>query len=236
MRVPLEDEDLGVMEEAIEGGPGEERVVEKRRPLLERAVRGDDEGAALVALADDLVEVHRLLALEGTEAEIVDDQQVRAREAGETAVEGGVRPRRAELGEELVRRGVEDAVAGDAGAVAERLGEVALPDAGLTDEADVLPARDEGAGGELQDLGLRDRRVEGEVEVLDGLRVLEARAAEAHVELLRLAAFHLVGEEPVEEFARRERVVGGLADAEIEGLEDTREAELLEDGDELVSG
>src|SRR5262249_10733779 len=60
---------------------------------------------------------------------------------------------------------------------------------------DVLPARDEGAGRELEDLGPRDRRVEGEVEVLDRLGVLEAGTAQPHIELLRLAPFHLVGEE-----------------------------------------
>src|SRR4029453_14226461 len=113
--------------------------------------------------------------------------------AGEAAVVGGVGAGGAELGEELMGRGVEDAVAGDAGAVPECLREVALADAGLADQADILPARDEGAGGELEDLGLRDRRVEGEVEVLDGLGVLEARAPESDVELLRLAPPALVG-------------------------------------------
>jgi hypothetical protein len=58
--------------------------------------------------------------------------------------------------------------------------------------------------------------------------VLEARAAQPHVELLRLAPFHLVGEEAVEEFARRQRAGGSLADGEVEGLEDAREAKLLE--------
>src|SRR4029453_10926788 len=149
--------------------------------------------------------------------------------AGEAAVVGGVGAGGAELGEELMGRGVEDAVAGDAGAVTECLSEVALADAGLADQADILPARDEGAGGELEELGLRDRRGGGEVEVLEGLGAREARAPESEVELLRFAAFDLVGEEPIEEFARRERVVGGLADAEIEGLEHAGEAELLED-------
>jgi hypothetical protein len=49
--------------------------VEERRPLLERAVGRDDERPAVVALADDLVDVHRLLALERAAAEVVDDQE-----------------------------------------------------------------------------------------------------------------------------------------------------------------
>jgi hypothetical protein len=34
----LEDEDLGVMEQAVDGGAGQERIVEERRPLLERTL------------------------------------------------------------------------------------------------------------------------------------------------------------------------------------------------------
>jgi hypothetical protein len=45
-------------------------------------------------------------------------------------------------------------VAAAAGAMAERLGDVGLADAGRTDEQDVLAALDEGAGGEVDDLRL----------------------------------------------------------------------------------
>src|SRR5262249_10351621 len=145
--------------------------------------------------ADDLVEVHGLLALQRPESEIVDDQQVRAREAEEPAVVGGVGTGGAEVGEELMGRGGEDRVASGAGAVAEGLGEVALADAGLADEADVLAPGHKGTGGELEDLEPGDGGIEGEVEVLDGLGVLEAGAAEPDVELLGLAPLDLVGEE-----------------------------------------
>src|SRR5215471_4207885 len=104
MRVPFEDEDLGMVQEAIEGGTGQEWVEEERRPFVQRAVRRDDERAALVALADDLVEVHGLLALERAEAQVVDDQQVGSREAGEAAVVGGVGAGGAELSESTSRR------------------------------------------------------------------------------------------------------------------------------------
>ncbi len=108
--------------------------------------------------------------------------------------------------------------------MAERLGEVALADAGRTDDEDVVLALHEGAGGELEDLGLRDRGVEGEVEVLDGLGVLEVGAADALHELLCLAPLHLVGEQPVEEFGEGEVVVSGLLGAELERLQDAGEA------------
>jgi hypothetical protein len=90
----------------------QQRVVEERRPFLERAIRGEDKRAALGALADDLVEVHRFLALERAEAQVIDDQEVAARQACEAVVVGGVGTGGAELGEELMGPGVEDAVAG----------------------------------------------------------------------------------------------------------------------------
>ncbi len=146
------------MEEPIEGRTGEERIVEERGPLVERAIRGEDERATLVALTNDLVEIHGLLALERAQPEVVDDQEIGRREAQESAIVRGIRAGRAELREELMRRGVEDGVAGDAGAMAERLREVILADAGLADEADVFLARDEGTRREVEDL----RRPRGE--------------------------------------------------------------------------
>lgn len=166
-------------------------------PPAEGEIRRDDDRAALVALTDDLVEAHRLVALQRAQAEVVDDEQVGAGEARQAAVVGAVAARRAQLGQHLVRRDVEGRVPGDTGTATERLRDVALADAGLADEANVLAARDEGAGGELEDLGARHLRVEGEVEVLERALVLEARAPEPLVELLRVAALDLVGEQPI---------------------------------------
>ena len=53
----LDDDGFSLVEEAVQNGGGDAGIVtENRRPLLERLVGGDDEGAALVALADDLEE------------------------------------------------------------------------------------------------------------------------------------------------------------------------------------
>ncbi len=112
---------------------------------------------------------------------------------------------------------------------------MALSDAGGPNHQHVVVALDEGAGREFEDLGLGDRGIEGEVEVLDGLRVLEVRAPDALHELLRLAPLHLVGEQPVEEFREGEVVVDGLLGAQLERLQDAGEAQLLEHRDEIVS-
>jgi len=77
---------------------------------------------------------------------------------------------------------------------------------------------DEAARREVDDLRLRDLRVEVEVEVLERARALEARAADARLELLGVTTLDLVGEQAVEEFAVAEIVVGSLARAQLEGL------------------
>jgi hypothetical protein len=75
--------------------------------------------------------------------------------------------RSTERGQHVVRTGVERVVAGATRAMTERLRDVRFPDAGSADQQNVLVALDEAAGGKVDDLGLRDLRVEVEVEVLE---------------------------------------------------------------------
>lgn len=49
------------MQEAVHGGTGQERVAEEWRPLLYVAVARDDDGALLLAVANDFVQVHGLV-------------------------------------------------------------------------------------------------------------------------------------------------------------------------------
>jgi hypothetical protein len=70
-------------------------------------------------------------------------------------------------------------------------------DAGLADEQHVLVALDEATRREVDDLGLGDGRIEGEVEVLEAGVVVEAGAAQPTLELLGLAALDLVGQDAI---------------------------------------
>ena len=121
-------------------------------------------------------------------------------------------------------------MASDAGAVADGLRDVALADAGLADQQHVVVAGDEVGGRQVDDLVAGDLRVEAEVEVLEGLAALEVRPAQARGRLFAVAAFDLVVQEPVEEFLEGESIVDGLAAAQIEGLEDAGQAQLLRMG------
>ena len=105
------------MQEPVHGCAGKQRVAEERVPLLDGAVGGDDHGAALVAPPDDLVEVEGLVAGERPQAEVVEDEEVGAREAPDLLLVALIGPRCAQLHEQVVERHVEGRVAGTAGAL-----------------------------------------------------------------------------------------------------------------------
>ena len=72
----FDDDRLGVMEEAVQNGGGEGAVVvEDPGPLFEGLVGGQHDGAAFVALADDLEEQIGAVLVDGQVAEFVQDQQ-----------------------------------------------------------------------------------------------------------------------------------------------------------------
>ena len=77
---------LSVMEEAVEQGGGERSVVvEDLGPFLEHAVGGDEGGAALVALADDLEQEIGAILVDGEIAELIEDPSPAIPEAGTIA-------------------------------------------------------------------------------------------------------------------------------------------------------
>ena len=69
-------QDVDVMGEPVQQRPGQPLRAEDLGPFVEWQVGGDQDGAPLVALAEDLKEQFRASAGQGYEAEFVDDQQV----------------------------------------------------------------------------------------------------------------------------------------------------------------
>ena len=75
----FDDDGFGVVEEAVEDGGGDGAVVvEDGGPVFEGLVGGQDDGAAFVALADDLEEQVGAVLVDGQIAEFVEDEQCRA--------------------------------------------------------------------------------------------------------------------------------------------------------------
>ena len=62
------------MQEAVEDGDGDGRVVEDLAPVSDPPVGGEDDGAVFVAAADDLEEVRRGFAGHRQIAELVNDE------------------------------------------------------------------------------------------------------------------------------------------------------------------
>ena len=147
---------------------------------------------------------------------------------------GAVGPAAGEMGEHLGGGDEEDLVAAAAGLVGEGLAEVTLADPGRAVDQDVLVPLDELAGGEIEDLGLVELRVEAEVEALEGLGGVEGGPAQAEPELALGAALHLVLQEHGEELDEGGRLLDRLAVAHLEGLQDAGEPERAEHGGELM--
>src|SRR6266542_3263994 len=111
-------------------GGGDHRVAEDLAPLLEAAVGGDDDRAALVAPGDEREEEVGRAALERQVADLVDDEQVVALETPELGLELVAVLRLLEPGDPFLRRGEGDAVAALAGLERERDRQMTLAGAG----------------------------------------------------------------------------------------------------------
>ena len=194
----LDADDGGVVQEPVEQRGGHDRVAEHVPPLGESLVRGEDHGALLVAGVDELEEEVGGLGVDGDVADLVDDEQGGASVVSELVVEAVGAARRGEGVDELGEGGSVDAAAGLDGGDAERAGEVALAGAGGPEEVDRLGPVDEVELGEGHDAVPVERRLEGEVEALEGLRRVEPGDAQRDADAAGLAEGELAGEEFVD--------------------------------------
>ena len=104
-------------------------------------------------------------------------------------------------------------MAGPNGADGDRRRDVRLADAGRPDEQDAGVRLDEARGREFDELGFRDLRIEGPVEVGERLHDGDAGLFEAPREEAIGAAGELVLDEQFEKLEMRERGRFGLRDA-----------------------
>src|SRR5258707_13872505 len=76
----FDDNGFGVVKQSVQDGGGDGAVVvEDGGPLLEGFVGRQNDGAALVALADDLKKEVRAVLVNGQVAHFIQDQQSRAK-------------------------------------------------------------------------------------------------------------------------------------------------------------
>src|SRR5207247_9256860 len=124
----------------------------------------------------------------------------------------------------------QDRVAAGAGLPAQRLGNVTLTQAHRAAENHRLLALQVAAGGEIANLAGRDLGVEAEVELSQGLDLVEMGAVDAGLERARLPARDLVFEQHLQELDVTQLVVVGLAEARLQTLEHAAQVGALELG------
>jgi hypothetical protein len=158
---------VSVLEQAVENGVGHGGVAEGLVPVSNQKLAGDDGGADLGAVLDDLEKVGGLVGAERPEQEVVEKEHLDPRPAHEQPGQATVSAGDGELvehpGAAQVERGA--SVADDG--VSERAGEVRLSDAGLANDQEVVVVGDPMGLGQVQDLSAVEATRAPEVDVLD---------------------------------------------------------------------
>ena len=76
-----DDHAIAMVRETIQSCAGEQRIVEYLWPFFEGAVAGDNDGAALIAFADDLVQILGSLGRDRMQAEVIQHQEIDGQQA-----------------------------------------------------------------------------------------------------------------------------------------------------------
>jgi hypothetical protein len=201
---------VGLVEKAVEDGLGEGGVGHGAVPGVDGHLTGDEDGAALGALFDDLEEVAALLDRGGGEEEVVEDEQGDALELGEDARVAAVGVGDGEIVEQAWGAGVEGGVSLSDGGMGEGAAEVGLAAAGGAGDKQVLVVLDPSRLGEAEDDGAVESAGSAEVDVLDGGGVAEAGGLEAGLEAAAVAPVGLAVDEQAEAVLEAELEVLGV--------------------------
>ena len=175
-----EGEDLGVVDEAVDHGCGDDVVGEGLAPAAEGQVRGDHDRAVFVAGGDELEEQVRGVLVERDVADLVDDDQLVAADLLQLGLEASGLVGVGEAGDPVAGGVEQHRVAGVGGFDAEPDRQVGLPEPGRAEQDHVLGLRDERAGRQVRQHVAAQRGQVVEVEVLQRLHRREVRGADPH--------------------------------------------------------
>jgi hypothetical protein len=222
-------EGCGVVEETIEESDCEYAVGEDVAPLPEALVGGEDDGLlGLVALVDDLEEEGGVGLFEGQISDLVQDEDLWADQDLEQGVEAVLLALCPGAGDEVVEREEVDSVSVFDGLEGEAGGQVSFPDAGWTEQQDVLAVVEEAEGSELGD-GLPGHLGLGlEVELFEGLVPGQSRQLEVGLHAALEACGELDVEELVEDLDAELLSLLGTFEYGIERAESRFHLEFLE--------
>ena len=204
-------------------GVGEDGV-----PALERQVGCDQQGAVLVAAADELEDQVGGACVVGEVSELVDDQQRWARVVAQAAFEGAGGLLSVEGEQQVGGGGEERGVSGEDGLVGDVLRQHRFPQALRTDQDHVLAAGDEVEREDAFEGGPVERGGPFPVPVDERLEASEAGACESTLDAAALLVFELCGDEVLEQDGGAPALAGGLGDAVVQLVGGAVEAETPE--------
>jgi hypothetical protein len=223
----------GVHREAVEDRGGQGGVAEVAAPIAERDVGGHRGRHVTVATIDEIVQRvrrGRLLRapLDLAEADVVDDQEFRARPALESTGVGAVGEAGMEVVEEIDAAGVAHANALLARAQGEGLEDVTLAGTVVAGDHQVVVAAHEVEAGKLEDEGLVEGGLEVPVERLQRLALGEPAGVDAPRDALFELVRGLDAEDVLEERGRACAFARGPRELLVKRLERAGQSEEFE--------
>jgi len=149
--VTADDEGMGMVGEAIQGGTDQQVVGKDFAPLFEGAVGGNDQGGAFIAFGDDFVQVLRTLRGGRLETEIIQDQQAARQEAGEEAGVGTIGASDLQLLEQMMGGLAQDPEIAFQCFECQRISQMTFSNSAGTAHQNIFVALDKDTGGQVLD-------------------------------------------------------------------------------------
>lgn len=147
---------FGVVDEAIEDGVGEGGVLELAVPEFDGELAGDEDAAALLPVFEEFEEQRLMAGAHGHEAEVVEDDQIDAREGFEPVADASLGLQGGEFFTEARQSEIAHRFLLIDDGFGECAGEITLADSGWADEEHVLVLLEPVEGDELLPAGFAE--------------------------------------------------------------------------------
>lgn len=209
------------MAQPVDGGSPQDAVWKGIGPFRDIEIRSDDGAFAFIAFGDDIVEVFILAALQGLEAEVIDNEQAHRCELGKLSLKAVVGTGGIELRKHFGYGGKQNIVSGADGTVAQGLGDVTFAGAAGTNDEHTDLFLDKPAGSQIDDQAAIDIGVEAEVELFQGFLISEVGPSKSGFKALLRSSGDFIGDDGGQKVHIGELLVDGLAVAGLYRVHDT---------------
>src|SRR5271157_296143 len=187
-----------------------------------------------MTLRHQLIDILRLERRERAHSKIIDDQNIRVKIPLQLFLPRLIGPCSKEVAKHPDRFDKEYRISPSAGLMPQGLGKMGLPHAGRSVNQDMLPLLHEEAGGQIGHDASLDLRVEGEVELLQGLLFFKGCLLDPERQFLRLSSLDLVLHHEGKEGTVWELIFFRLRDPELERFCKTAELQCFQLGQKLM--